>query len=116
MAEEKTVERARDAVAEGLEAAREKFESAAEELESRARLTQRELKRRAQEMGEAAREQYAKVATKVREGYLRARKGGEELSHDVADYVRENPGKSVLIAAAAGFLVGLLLSSRRRGD
>ncbi len=31
------------------------------------------------------------------------------MSSDARAYVRENPGKAILIAAAAGFLVGLLL-------
>lgn len=33
------------------------------------------------------------------------------LSSDLRSYVRENPGKAIVIAAAAGFLVGLLLRS-----
>ncbi len=30
------------------------------------------------------------------------------------DYIKENPGKSILIAAAAGVLLGALLTRRRR--
>ena len=46
-------------------------------------------------------------------GYDRVRKDVGELSTDVNEYVRDNPGKSILIAAAAGFLLGLLLRPRR---
>lgn len=33
------------------------------------------------------------------------------VSSDIRSYVRENPGKAIVIATAAGFLVGLLLRS-----
>lgn len=41
------------------------------------------------------------------------RKDVAELSTDVNEYVRDNPGKSILIAAAVGFALGLLLRPRR---
>jgi len=37
----------------------------------------------------------------------------DKISADVTDYVRENPGKSLLIAAGVGFVVGLLLRRNR---
>jgi len=36
-----------------------------------------------------------------------------ELSENAREYVRQNPGKSILIAAAAGLLLGLLITRRR---
>ena len=56
------------------------------------------------------------VAKGVRKGYRRVRKDAAQLSTDVNDYVRENPGKSILIAAAVGFVVGLLVRGRRHDD
>ena len=44
------------------------------------------------------------------------RKDAGDLAADVNAYVRENPGKSVLIAAGAGFVLGLLLRGRRREE
>ena len=35
-----------------------------------------------------------------------------DVSDQVSTYVRENPGKSVLIAAGVGFLLGLLFRGR----
>jgi len=44
------------------------------------------------------------------------RKDAADLTDDVNSYVRENPGKSILIAAGAGFLLGMLLRGRRRDE
>lgn len=127
MAENKVVERAREMVAEaaagtrevvddGIEAARERFEEAAEDLERRARKTQRELRRQAERVGTAAREKYDAAVEGVKEGYARVRQDVGKLSSDVNDYVRDNPGKSLLIAAGVGFLVGLLVRGGRRRE
>jgi ElaB/YqjD/DUF883 family membrane-anchored ribosome-binding protein len=35
------------------------------------------------------------------------------VSSDVNDFVQENPGRAVLLAAGVGFLIGLLV---RRGE
>ena len=107
---------AREVIDDGLDEARDRFESAADELGSRARRTQRELRRRAERLGDAAREKYDAAAESVRAGYQRVRKDAGELADDVNAYVRENPGKSILIAAGVGFALGLLVRSRRRDD
>jgi ElaB/YqjD/DUF883 family membrane-anchored ribosome-binding protein len=127
MAENKTVERAREVVSDavagtreviedGMEEARTRFEEAAEDLQHSARMTRRELRRRAERLGDAAREKYDTAVEGLRAGYGRVRKDAAQLSSDVNDYVRENPGKSVLIAAAAGFVIGLLVRGGRRRD
>ncbi len=127
MADNKMVDRAREVVADaaagtreviddGIEAARERFEEAAEDLERRARRTQRDLKRRAERIGTAAREKYDAAMEGMRTGYERVRKDAVQLSGDVNEYVRENPGKSLLIAAGVGFLIGLLVRGGRRRD
>ena len=48
------------------------------------------------------------------EGYGKARKDLDRLSDDVTTYVRDNPGRSVLIAGALGFFLGLLIRGDRR--
>jgi ElaB/YqjD/DUF883 family membrane-anchored ribosome-binding protein len=106
----------RDVIDDGIEEARERFEEAAEDLEQNARRTQRELRRRAERLGEVAKEKYDATVEGVRAGYRRARKDAAQLSTDVNDYVRENPGKSILIAAGVGFAIGLLVRGRRRSD
>jgi ElaB/YqjD/DUF883 family membrane-anchored ribosome-binding protein len=127
MADNKTVDRAREVVAdavagtrevidEGIEEARERFEEAAEDLGRSARMTRRELRRRAERLGDAAKQKYDVAVEGLRSGYTRARKDAQQLSTDVNDYVRENPGKSILIAAGVGFVIGLLARGRRRED
>jgi len=127
MTDKNVVDRAREAVSdavagtrevidEGLDEARDRFEAAAEDLEKNARRTQRELRRRAERLGDAAKEKYEAVAEGVRTGYRRVRKDAAQLSTDVNEYVRENPGKSILIAAGVGFVIGLLIRGRRRSD
>lgn len=127
MGDEKIVDRAREAVAEvaagareivedGLSEARDQFEDAAAEFEQSARRTRREIRRHAARLGDAAREKYDATVESVQRGYQSARKSAEDLTDDVNAYVRENPGKSVLIAAGVGFVLGLLLRGRRRDE
>jgi ElaB/YqjD/DUF883 family membrane-anchored ribosome-binding protein len=127
MGDEKIVDRAREAVAEvaagarevvedGLAEARDQFEDAAAEFERSARRTRREIRRHAARLGDAARERYDATVDSVQRGYQKARKSAEDLTDDVNVYVRENPGKSILIAAGVGFVLGLLLRGRRRDE
>lgn len=127
MAEEKILDRARevvsdaatgarDVVEDGLAEARDQFEDAAEEFERSARRTRREIRRHATRLGDAARDKYDAAVDGVQRGYKKVRKSAEDLTDDVNVYVRENPGKSILIAAGVGFALGLLLRSRRRDE
>lgn len=67
-----------------------------------------EIKRGYERASSAAREGYEDTARTMRQGYTRVRKDFDGLSRDVNEYVRDNPGKSVLMAAGVGFLIGLL--------
>lgn len=127
MADNKVVDRARqvvsdavdstrDIIDDGLDEARDRFEGAAEDLERNARRAQREVRRRAQRLGSAAREKYDAAAESVRAGYQRVRHDAAQVTDTVNVYVRENPGKSILIAAGVGFVIGLLVRGGRRRD
>ena len=64
-----------------------------------------------------AKEQYEILAEKVRELYSKARDRVSEVDFkekgdQVLEYIRSNPGKAVLIALAAGFLVGYVTRPR----
>jgi len=111
-----TVRGAREVVEAGLDEAREGFEEATEKLSESARRTRREMRRRAERFGEATRERYDKAVVGVKTGYEKVRKDAGELAEEVNAYVRENPGKSILIAAGAGFVLGMLLRGGRRRD
>jgi ElaB/YqjD/DUF883 family membrane-anchored ribosome-binding protein len=63
-----------------------------------------------------ARDRYDRAVEGAKRGYEKVRKDASDLAEDVNTYVRENPGKSILIAAGAGFVLGLLLRGRRRDD
>ena len=52
----------------------------------------------------------------VRAGYQRVRRDAGQVTDNVNEYVRENPGKSILIAAGVGFLIGMLVRGGRRRD
>ncbi len=49
----------------------------------------------------------------LKAGVDRVRKDLDDLTDDVTTYVNDNPGRSVIIAAAAGFVLGLLIRGRR---
>jgi ElaB/YqjD/DUF883 family membrane-anchored ribosome-binding protein len=72
------------------------------------------VKQQANRAGEVARERYDAAAQTLREGYGRATQDLDKLAKDVGAYVRDNPGRSVLAAAAAGFFLGLLVRRGRR--
>jgi len=84
-------------------------EKASEELRHGAKKASEELRHGAK----VAQQQYEKTTADLKVGYDRARQQAQGFGQDVSGYVNENPGKSVLIAAAAGFLVGLLFRGSR---
>jgi ElaB/YqjD/DUF883 family membrane-anchored ribosome-binding protein len=72
------------------------------------------MRREAERAAQAAREKVEGAVKGIREGYGKVSKNVGTFTEDVADYVRDNPGRSLLIAAGIGFLIGLLF--RRSGD
>jgi ElaB/YqjD/DUF883 family membrane-anchored ribosome-binding protein len=108
------VDKTKHVVDDGLDHARDKFEDVVDELDGRYRKAASGVKRSAERVGEVAREKYQVAAEGVREGYVKVRKDLDRLGGDVSEYVRENPGKSLLMAAGVGFVIGLLL--RRPGS
>jgi ElaB/YqjD/DUF883 family membrane-anchored ribosome-binding protein len=72
------------------------------------------VRQQASRATDLAKERYDTAAQTLREGYDRATKDLDKLSKDVGAYVRDNPGRSVVAAAAAGFVIGLLVRRGRR--
>jgi|SRR5579863_6821916 len=115
-------EKAFDAAADGVNAAREKFNRVSEDVQDRYRKASRDVRRGAERASrelrrhaETAKDTYNEAATTVRKGYHKAKKETSRVARDVSEYVQENPGKSVLIAAGIGFVIGLIFR-RRNGD
>lgn len=111
---------------EGTEAApdvvsaRDRFQRLSEDVQGRYRKVSEDVRRgaeRAQQEirrgAEAAREKYEEAADRAREGYDKVRRDAARLSKDVGNYVQDNPGKSILIAAGVGFLLGMIVSRSR---
>lgn len=86
----------------------------ADEVQERLRDVSSDVRRGYERAASAARDSYQDAAEGVRRGYARASRQLRKVSQDAGDYVRDNPGKSILIAAGVGFLLGLLVQSRRR--
>ena len=111
------VARARAAVNEKIEVAKGKLSEASQvagkklqEVKAQAGEKLQEVKVQAGEKTQVAREE---TAEGLKQGYERVRKDMDDLSSDVNAYVRDNPGRSVLMAAGIGFVLGILLRPRR---
>lgn len=89
-----------------LEAAREKTG----ELYGRSRET-------AEELYEKTKVQFEKLSAEVKKGYSKVRARVDEVDvkevrDDVVEYIRQNPGKAVLIALGVGFALGFMMRHR----
>lgn len=92
----------------GVVTARERFQRLSEDVQGRYQKVSDDVKRGA----ERARSEIRRGAEAAREGYDTVRQNAGDWSRDLNYYVRDNPGKAVLIAAGVGFLLGMLV---RRG-
>lgn len=100
------LDKAKTAVEEGVGAARGKLDSVKESAAG--------VRKKVDEAGAAAKVKVDATVDNLKQGYDKVRKDLDGLSADVNDYVRDNPGRSVLIAAGIGFVVGLMLRGGRR--
>lgn len=80
-------------------------------VQDRFREASEDVRHGAERASEEIRRGYERASQAAREGYGRVEKDLQSLSRDVNAYVRDNPGKSVVLAAAAGFLLGFLMRS-----
>ncbi len=114
------MDRAKKRVTAAVGDAREKFQHAAadvgERFQQASATAQEEFRHRSQRAREQARERYQVASEQMQDGYARVRKDVEYRLDDVNDFVRHKPGTAILIAAAAGFLLGLLFRPRSYHD
>jgi ElaB/YqjD/DUF883 family membrane-anchored ribosome-binding protein len=110
----KTVDDVEEKLAEAAQGSRERINEVARGVEQRYQRVAEEMRREAERASKVAKEKVETAVTGLREGYGKVRKDVDHLGEDVSDYVRDNPGKSLLMAAVVGFLLGLLF--RRSGD
>lgn len=121
----------REAGDSGVASARQRFQKLGDEFQGRYRKVSDDVRRGAERASDEIRKGAERASDEIRKGadraketvedvsrnarrsYDRVRSEAGNLSRDVSLYVRDNPGKSVLIAAGVGFLLGLV--ARRRG-
>lgn len=108
-----------DTDASPMEVAREKFTHVAEDLKGRYERATGGLHRRAvaarnelHDSAESVKEHYDEAGERLRETYDQAQDRAADLNDDVNDYLLENPGRALLVAAGVGFLLGLALRRR----
>lgn len=108
---------------EGVVSARDRFQRLSSDVQNRYERVSEDVRRGAERASqeirrgtERAKERYGEVAETARERYTQVREKSGELSRDLTFYVRDNPGRSVAIAAGVGFLVGLLVRRGRSED
>ncbi|HUK12389.1 MAG TPA: DUF883 C-terminal domain-containing protein [Thermoanaerobaculaceae bacterium] len=71
----------------------------------------------AEEAYDKAKVQFEKLSAEVRKGYAKVKAKVQEVDvkevrDDVVNYIRRNPGKSILIALGVGFAIGYLVRRR----
>jgi ElaB/YqjD/DUF883 family membrane-anchored ribosome-binding protein len=106
--EKKPLEAARERLTHVAEEAKDRYEKATADVQKKAHEASEELRRGA----EVARKRYEEAEGQLRETYGRAQERARDWNRDLHEYVQEKPGQAVLIAAAVGFVIGLVLRRR----
>ena len=112
----RTMDRAKQKVAAAVGEAREKFQHAAADVGDRFQQVSATARDQSQHVRQQARQRFQATSERMQDAYARGRKEAEYRLDDVHDFVRHKPGTSILIAAGAGFLLGLLFRPRRYHD
>ncbi len=112
----RSMDQAKKKVAEAVDDARERFQHAAADVGERFQHVSAAAKEKSEHAREVARERYQVHSAQLQDGYARVRTDVDHVVDDVNDFVRQKPGTAVLIAAGAGFLLGLLMRPSRYHD
>ncbi|MGE5609788.1 MAG: DUF883 family protein [Bacillota bacterium] len=83
-------------------------QSTGEQIREQASQMGQNIRERAEQMGQAAQEQLGQIRQSAAEYYQQGRERAMEWEQNLEDYVREQPLRSVLIAAGVGMLIGVL--------
>ncbi len=109
----RSMDQTKKKVAEAVDEARERFQHVAADVGERFQQASATAREKSQHAREAARERYQVHSAQLQDGYARVRTDVDHVVDDVNDFVRQKPGTAVLIAAGAGFLLGLLMRPGR---
>jgi ElaB/YqjD/DUF883 family membrane-anchored ribosome-binding protein len=112
-----TIERVKEGVGDVVDKAREVINDSLDTANDKADQLGRQYRRTASQVRVAA-NRFSKQARghleTAQETYRGAKKKAARINRDSRRYVSANPGKSVLIAAGVGFLIGLIARGRSR--
>jgi ElaB/YqjD/DUF883 family membrane-anchored ribosome-binding protein len=107
------IDRTRDAVVSVADRAEHGIEATAERVVEQAHLAGETVRGRAAAASLGAHQRVDGVAQAIDRGYVRARGDLSRAAAATTEFVTENPGKALLLAAAAGFLVGTVVHRQR---
>lgn len=107
------IDQTRDAVVGVADRAEHGVESAAEHVVATAHAAGNSLRDGAETASRGAHQRLRGAARAVDRGYSRARSDLSRAATASTDYVAENPGKTLLVTAAASFVLGVLVGRRR---
>jgi ElaB/YqjD/DUF883 family membrane-anchored ribosome-binding protein len=107
------IDRTRDAVVGVADRAESGVESAAERVVERAHEAGEYVRDGAETASRGAHQRLEGAAKAIDRGYTRARGDLSRAATVATDYVTENPGKALLLAASAGFVLGMLVRRQR---
>ncbi len=85
----------------------DRLKTVAGDARERGEAWREKAKDRAARTSHATRERYDEAVVQLRDSYDHVRDNVEGTADDLSDYVRVHPGKTILIAALAGFVFGL---------
>lgn len=97
----------------GAEKVAEKASVASEYVRAGAECGSRAASEKLHAAADAIDRGYTRAAGAIDRGYTRAKSDITRAAEATTDYVAQNSGKAVLVAASAGFLIGFLATRRR---
>lgn len=107
------VDRSRDAVVSGTGTAERKIEQAAQAVVDGTHVAAARIRDGAQTASESAHDGLEGAARALDRGLSRARLDLAAAADRTSTYVASNPGRSLLLAAGVGFVLGMLFRRRR---
>lgn len=107
------IDQAHDAVVGGTDAAERGVDFVAERVVETAHVAGEYVRDGAETASRGAHRGVKDAAKAVDRGYARARGEVSRAGTAITDYVATNPGKTLLLAASVGFVLGMLVCRRR---
>ncbi len=108
------IERTREAVTAASDRAEQGVETVADQVVEKAHDAGASLRSTVDSASAGAHRRVAGAAQSIDRGYSRVQSDLAHAATAATDYVTAHPGKSLLLAAAAGFVLGLLVRGRSR--